>query len=213
MSEHQNDADMKATRRAIVPLMLVAAPLTIALWLGLFHLLPPVPDMLDRADRMVFALKCCCVAILLCFVTGVEAVAHERLTTPAFDPLAGRESHRMKVNLQYLQNTLEQLLIFIPGLVALSCYCAGGEAMRAVVATTVVWVLARAVFWIGYHRAPGLRVPGLVGMVQSLLVLLYVCGKFGYEVGGLIGAIVPLAIFASVEGYLVYMLRSRASAR
>jgi len=29
-------------------------------------------------DGMLFALKCCCVAVLFCLVSGVEAVAHER---------------------------------------------------------------------------------------------------------------------------------------
>jgi hypothetical protein len=172
--------DPRVFRRQVLPLMALAAPLTIAVWLALCHLLSPVPGMENPADRMVFAFKCCCVAVLLCFVTGVEAVAHERLTTPAFDPLAGCESHRMKINLRYLQNTLEQLVVFVPGLLGLSWYCADGSAMRAVLATTVVWMIARAVFWIGYHRAPRFRAPGLVGMVQSLIVLVYVCGKFGY---------------------------------
>jgi hypothetical protein len=36
---------------------------------------------------MPFTLKCYCVAVLFCLVAGVEAVAHERLSEPAFDPL------------------------------------------------------------------------------------------------------------------------------
>ena len=56
--------------------------------------------------------------------------------------------------------------------------------MRAVVATTVVWIVSRAAFWIGYHRGPQYRSVGLTGMVQSMLVLLYDCGRFGYDVAG-----------------------------
>jgi hypothetical protein len=97
----------------------------------------------------------------------------------------------------------------VPGLIALACDCADGRAMRAVVATTTVWVISRAVFWIGYHRAPHFRAAGLTGMAQSLLVLVYVCGKFGYEIAGPIGATVPIAIFAGVEAYLVRVVRSR----
>jgi hypothetical protein len=184
---------------------MIAGPITLAVWLALYSLLPPIPGMADAASRAIFALKCCCIAVLLCFLTGIEAVAHERLNTPAINPLLGRESARMKVNLHYLQNTLEQLLVFMPGLIALACYCADGHAMRAVVATTIVWMLSRAVFWVGYHRAPRFRAAGLTGMVQSLLVLVYVCGHFGYEIAGPIGASVPIVIFAGVEAYLVYM--------
>jgi hypothetical protein len=40
---------------------------------------------------MLFTLKCLCLAVLFCLVLGVEAVAHERLSSAAFDPLAGFE--------------------------------------------------------------------------------------------------------------------------
>src|SRR3546814_17796269 len=46
--------------------------------------------------------------ILLAFVTGIEAVAHRRLFSRAIDPLAGAESAATKVDLRYLQHTLEQ---------------------------------------------------------------------------------------------------------
>ena len=59
----------------------------------------------------------------------------------------------MRVNLRYLQNTFEQLAVFVPGLFGLAVYCTNGELMRAVVATTVVWIVARAAFLIGYHRS------------------------------------------------------------
>jgi O-antigen/teichoic acid export membrane protein len=95
---------------------------------------------------MVFTLKCSCLAVLFCLVTGVEAVAHERLSSPAFDPLSGFETRRLRVNQRYLQNTLEQILVFVAGLFGLAVYSPDGSAMRAVLATTVVWILARFAF-------------------------------------------------------------------
>jgi hypothetical protein len=81
-SEHGDKPDdAKLVRLRIVTLMMIAAPVTIAFWFGIYHALPPVPGMVARMDRTVFALKCIPIAILLCFVTGVEAVAHERLMT------------------------------------------------------------------------------------------------------------------------------------
>ena len=140
-------------------------------------------------------MKCFCIAVLFCLVTGVEAVAHERLSSPAFDPLSGSETRRLRVNQRYLQNTLEQILVFATGLLGLVAYCPDGSAMRAVLATSVVWILARFAFWIGYHRSAAMRGLGAPGMALSMIVLLYVAGRIGYEVGGFVGAAVPVMIF------------------
>jgi hypothetical protein len=39
-------------------------------------------------------------------------------------------------------------------------------------------------------------------MALSMIVLLYVAGRIGYEVGGLVGAAVPVTIFLAVEVFL-----------
>jgi hypothetical protein len=182
----------------------IAFPVTIALWLGVYYFLPPLGGMEEPLARLVLALKCCCIAILFCFLTGIEAVAHERLRSPAIDPLSGYETRRLTINLRYLQNTLEQLAVFVPGLFALALYCADGHSMRAVVATTVVWIAARFAFWIGYHHGSQHRAIGAPGMMQSMLVLLYVCARIGYEIAGPAGAIAPLIVFGCVEAVLVW---------
>jgi hypothetical protein len=181
----------------------IAFPVTLALWLCVYYFLPPVGSMEEPLARLVLALKCCCIAVLFCFLTGIEAVAHERLRSPAIDPLSGYETRRLTINLRYLQNTFEQLVVFVPGLFALAFYCADGHAMRAVVATTVVWIAARFAFWIGYHYGSQHRAIGAPGMMQSMLVLLYVCAKIGYEIAGPAGAIAPLIVFGCVEVVLV----------
>jgi uncharacterized MAPEG superfamily protein len=165
-------AEQRRFPAAVRAAMAIAVLLSVGLWLGLCRLLPPLPDMQTPIARLTFALKCSAVAVLLSLMTGIEAVAHERFQGDAFDPLAGHETERMKINLRYLQNTLEQTLLFIPGLLALAMYCTDGRAMRAIVATTAVWILSRAAFWIGYHRGSRYRIVGLTGMLQSMLVLL-----------------------------------------
>jgi len=205
---NRNDPqDLRAQRKILMRGMPIAAPVALLVWLALRYGLSPLPDMQAWPDRLWFAIGCCCVAVLLCLLLGIEAVSHERLVTTAINPLAGAESTRMKVNLRYLQNTLEQLLLFIPGLLGLAHYCDNGASMRAVVATTVVWILARFVFWIGYHQGPLFRAPGLVGVVQSLLVLLYVCARFADDVAGIVGAVVVIGLFAFGEIYLVWINR------
>ena len=187
---------------------IIAAPIAIGLWYAVERCAPALHGMDDPVARFVLALKCTCVAVLFCFFLGIEAVSHERLHTAAIDPLAGAESPRMKVNQRYLQHTLEQLMLFVPGLFGLANYRVGDEAMRGVVATTVVWIVARFVFWIGYHRAPRFRSAGLVGMVQSALVLLYVSARFGEELGGWVGAAIVVGLLVIGEGYLVWINRS-----
>jgi uncharacterized MAPEG superfamily protein len=141
-------------------------------------------------------------AVLFCLVTGIEAVAHERLSSPAFDPLSGFETQRLRIDQRYLQNTLEQIVVFGAALFGLAAYATGGSAMRTVLATAVVWVLMRFAFWIGYHFSAAMRGLGAPGVALNLIVLLYVAGRVGYEVGGAIGAAVPIVAFLAIEAFL-----------
>jgi len=200
----------RARLAGAAPVMAVAFVVAVALWFAVFALVPPLAGMDAPLARLMFALKCGGVAILLTFMTGIEAIAHERLGSAAFDPLAGHETRRLRVNARYAQNTAEQLLIFVPGLLLLALYCDSGAAMRAVVAATLVWTLARFVFWIGYHRGAAQRMPGLVGYAQSMIVLLYVAARFGYEIAGPAGASLPLLLFAAIEAIILLATRRAA---
>lgn len=196
------EVGFRRERRAGMIAIGAAMPVALLLWLGITYLSPPLTGIDTIGGRMLFALKCFCLAVLFCVVTGVEAVAHERLVSTAFDPLSGFETRRLPVNQRYLQNTLEQTLVFAAALFGLSAYCPDGSAMRAVLATTIVWILARFAFWIGYHRSAAMRGLGAPGMALSLIVLLYVAGRIGYEAGGLVGAAVPIVAFLAIEVYL-----------
>jgi hypothetical protein len=44
---------------------------------------------------------------------------------------------------------------------------------------------------------------GLDGMVQGLMVLLYVSSRFGFDIAGPVGAVLPLDLFADIEIGLV----------
>src|ERR1700760_2084679 len=141
-SQPQTSA-VSAQRNAGIKYIAAAAAVAILLWLAIANLIPPLEGMETLGSRMLLTLKCCCLAVLFCLVTGVEAVAHERLFSSAFDPLAGFETRRLRVNQRYLQNTTEQFLVFAAGLFGLAAYSPDGSAMRAVLATTIVWIMAR----------------------------------------------------------------------
>lgn len=200
-AESQEESFIRQRRAGMIAIA-VAMPVTFLLWLAIARLVPPLAGMDGLGGRMIFTLKCCCVTVLFCLVTGVEAVAHERLFSPAFDPLSGFETRRLRVNQRYLQSTVEQILVFAAGLFGLAAYSPGGSAMRAVLATTIVWILGRAAFWIGYHRSAAMRGLGAPGMALGLIVLLYVAGRIGYEIAGFAGAAVPVVAFLMIEVFL-----------
>lgn len=203
--------DFVQQRRAGMIAIAIAMPVALVLWLAVAFFAPPLAGMDKLGSRMLFALKCVCLAVLFCLVLGVEAVAHERLQSPAFDPLAGFETRRLRVNLRYLQNTLEQVVVFAAALFGLAIYSPGGTAMRAVLATAIVWVVARFAFWIGYHRSAAMRGLGAPGMALSMIVLLYVAGRIGFDVAGAIGAAVPVLAFVAIEALLFRTTRRQQS--
>jgi hypothetical protein len=204
---HRDSSDFRRQRQRGMAAIAIAALCALGLWLGIDRLMPPLAGMDSLAARMVLTLKCCCLATLFCLVTGVEAVAHERLTSPAFDPLMNFQTRRLRINQRYLQNTVEQIIVFGVSLFGLAAYCADGSAMRAVVATTVVWIVARAAFWLGYHRSAAMRGLGAPGMAISMIVLLYVASRFGFEIGGVAGACMPVVAFLAVEAVLFWGTR------
>jgi uncharacterized MAPEG superfamily protein len=204
-----SERDWREQRKRGMAAIAVSALAGVALWFALDRLLPPLAGMDDLAARMLVALKCCALAALFCLFGGVEAVAHERLQSAAFDPLAGHETTRLRVNKQYLQNTLEQFVLFAVGLFGLAAYSETGGEMRAVIATTVVWIAFRFAFWIGYHKSTAMRGLGAPGMIVALLMLLYVCARVGGDVAGNAGAIAVVGLFLILEAVLFWGTRGR----
>jgi hypothetical protein len=194
-------------RRTIVLGMAVAAPAAVATWFATYRLLPGEVAARAALHPLAFAFGCLAAAVLLCFVTGVEAVAHGRLFSTAIDPLAGADPPELEVDRRYLQQTLEQLVPFTVGLFGLALYAPPAAAARAVAATSLVWIVSRFVFWIGYRRAARFRAPGLVGMVQSLLILLWVVWRFATDLAGPAAGAVPVMLFLAIEAILLFEAR------
>lgn len=189
-------------RRTTLSGIMLSAPATLLLWWLLWKYLPDPVD----ANSLRVAIQCCAVAALMALVAGVEAVAHERLFTAAIDPLAGVETKRMRVNFRYLSNTLEQYVVFAAGTLALSLYVSA----KTLVIVTIVWVLARWAFWIGYHKSPLMRGVGAPGMMQSMIVLLYVAYRFGSDAYGAPVGIGLLVLFGLIEAILFWGVTRRS---
>jgi len=182
---------------AIGASFLVAA----ALWYLLLRVLP-APAGVGAAETEA---GCIAVAALLALLPGIEAIAHERFVTSAVNPLAGVETPRLRVNFRYLSNTVEQFLVFAAGLLALAAYW----PPRLLIIATIVWVLARWAFWIGYHKDPLWRAVGAPGMLQSLLLLLYAAYRFGSDAYGTGAGIALVVTFAVIEAILTWSVTRR----
>ena len=199
--------DWRAKRRSGMAAIAISMVVSLALWVALYRLLPPLTGMESLGARMLVALKCAAVATLFTLVAGVEAVARERLQSDAFDPLAGHQTKRLAVNQRYLQNTLEQIVIFTVGLIGLAAFLTGGEAMRIIPATTAIWVLNRYAFWIGYHRSAAMRGLGAPSMAIGLIMLLYVAARIGNDIAGSAGAAIAILAFLAIEAVLFWKTR------
>ncbi len=202
-----DSTDWRVQRRSGMGAIALSMAVSLALWFALVHFLPPLTGMESAGARLIVALKCLVLATLFCLVAGVEAVAHERLQSDAFDPLEGHETKRLRVNLRYLQNTLEQIVIFAAGLFGLALYLDTGESMRVVVASTIVWVLNRYAFWIGYHRSAAMRGLGAPSMALSLIMLLYVTARIGNDIAGPAGAAIASLLNLAVATVLFWKTR------
>ena len=188
-----------AQRRTTLSAIAASAAAAVLLWFLLLRFLPAPAN----AEPLPTALACCAIAALLTLVMGVEAIAHERLVTPAIDPLAGFETRRMRVNFRYLSNTVEQYIVFAAGLLAVAAYI----SPRLLVIVTIVWIVTRWAFWIGYHFSPLLRGIGAPGMLQSMIVLLYVAWRWGNDAYGAAAGILLLAIFVAIEAFLFWAVK------
>jgi hypothetical protein len=209
-SQVTRDTAWRAERRKGMLGIAAATIPSAALWYAIRFHAPILEGMADPAARLAFALKCAALAVLFTLVLGVEAVAHERLVSPAFDPLAGHETRRLRVNQRYLQNTLEQTVVFLVGLLGLAVYLDDGNQMRAVLATAVVWTLGRWAFWAGYHLSSTWRGLGAPSMLLGQLVLGYVGLRVGDDVAGTAGAWAVLIAFLLFEALLFWKTAAKA---
>jgi hypothetical protein len=196
------EPDWRQERKSGMVGIAASVAISAIIWVALWRLLPPLSGMDAIGARMLVALKCVAAATLFCLVAGIEAVAHERLQSNAFDPLQGHQTERLRVNLRYLQNTLEQLIVFAVGLFGIAAYLDSGSTMRIVIASTVVWILNRFAFWIGYHRSAAMRGLGAPSMVIGLVMLLYVVARIGGDVAGTAGLVIALGLFFALEAVL-----------
>jgi len=117
---------------------------------------PSIPDALDA--RVAYALRANVVALVPLFLMLIT-IGNSRFLSDAIDPTRRSESEAMQIDGRVAGNTLEQTFGFAVALLGVSTLVPF-EHLQVVWASTIVFVVARMVFWIGYRMNPLYRAPG-----------------------------------------------------
>jgi hypothetical protein len=116
------------------------------------------------------------VALLPLFIM-IITVANARFLSDAIDPTRHAESPKMEIDGRVVDNTLQQNFVFAIASLAM-CTLAPIHNLQVVWACTIVFVVARSAFWIGYRIHPLLRAPGMSATAyMNLGLILYVLYK------------------------------------
>jgi hypothetical protein len=137
---------------------------------------PLIADMLG--DRLAYALRANIVAVVPFFIM-IAAVGNSRFLSEAIDPTRRAESRSMQIDGRVADNTLQQNFVFAVASLTLSTIVPLHH-LQVVWACAIVFVAARAVFWLGYRLNPLYRAPGMsataymnLGMILYLLFTIF----------------------------------------
>ncbi len=125
----------------------------------IYRLWPIKPGLADVGDRLAFALQLNAFAMLPLLASFIT-VGNNRFLSDAIDPTLHKESLATEINGRIVENTLQQSILFLAGTLALSVSLTGPQ-MRVIAAATLVFVVARLAFWIGYRIHPLYRAFGM----------------------------------------------------
>jgi len=140
----------------------------------------PAPVIVDiLGERLSYALRANVVALVPFFVMLIT-VGNSRFLSEAIDPTRHAESRSMEIDGRVADNTLQQNFVFAIASLALSTIVPL-KHLQVVWACAIVFVVARAVFWLGYRINPLYRAPGMsstaymnLGMILYVLFCIFV---------------------------------------
>ncbi|MFZ2555314.1 MAG: MAPEG family protein [Minisyncoccia bacterium] len=141
---------------------------------ALFTHLIGAPDVANEIGaRLAYALLANVVAVIPLFLMFIT-IGNERFLSEAIDPLRHAENRTMEINGRVSQNTLEQNFVFLIASLALAILIPITH-LQVVWACAFTFVIGRFLFWVGYHKNPLYRAPGLSSVAyMNLFIILFV---------------------------------------
>ena len=153
--------------------------MVVSVWI-LTTSLPPPPIADAAAERLAYALGANLLAVVPLFVMFIF-IGNSRFLSDAIDPTRRAESRAMEIDGRVADNTLQQNFVFVVASLTLSTLVSVTH-LQVVWACAIVFVVARAAFWIGYRINPLYRAPGMSATAYlNLGMILY--GLFRIFVG------------------------------
>jgi len=143
--------------------------LMIGALIGLSSVMPGLPITADAGDRLSFAAKWLALAAAPVFL-AIIAVGNGRFLSEAIDPTAGKESRAMIVTGRVVDNSLQQYVLLFAATMALAA-TANGTQLGLVSAASVIFVVSRFAFWIGYRIEPVYRAFGFASTAYLNIIL------------------------------------------
>lgn len=118
----------------------------------------PAPNLPTMADRIAFALKWQALSAMT-VIAGIMWVGNRRFHSPAINPLDDTAKKFVEIPSKYLSNTTEQFLMHFVACLTLSVHLPLDKIM-VLPLLSLLFVLARCVFAVGYSIRPIFRAPG-----------------------------------------------------
>ena len=134
----------------------------------------PAPAIADMpAERLAYALQANAVAVFAFFIM-LAAIGNSRFLSEAIDPTRRAENPAQVIDGRVADNTLQQNFVFVVASLALITVVPL-QHLQVVCVCTIVFIVARSVFWLGYRINPLYRAPGMSATAyMNLFMLLYV---------------------------------------
>ena len=171
--------------RVYIPQLVLALIITVAsFYIGNYHgdfiLLSSGAGNMHLSARLAYAL-CCSLPMLLSLYAGIEVITIQRSVTAAANPLAGNE-HLIQLHKNYVTNTLEQLFVGLTLMLIVAAYTDSPQVLRLLPVYSVLFTIARIIFWIGYsithlYRALGMAINFFCNYVMFGMVFYYTLTK------------------------------------
>ncbi len=154
-------------------LVAIGAASGVAIMIGalisLSAVMPSLPITADAGDRLAFAAKWLALAAAPLFL-AIIVVGNARFLSDAIDPTAGKESQAMIVNGRVVDNTLQQYALLFAATMAVAA-TANGTQLGIVSAASVIFIVSRFAFWIGYRIEPVHRAAGFASTAYLNIIL------------------------------------------
>lgn len=175
--------EMKAMAPIFFAQLILSALLTAGiLYGGYYHCNSiPVPKSNNFEDTFIYFIRCCVFPCAIVIFNAVVSVIGKRTTTPAANPLAGKE-HFLTMEKNFLSNSVEQALIFLMISAVLITYLDTTE-MKIIPLYTIVWVVGRILFRIGYGISPLYRSLGMLMHIWTSPIFIALVSYLMYSRG------------------------------